>query len=208
VHSQTMIENVLQDPAKLEIYSLAVVHWLDSANAIAVGFAIVALNAVAWAGNLIALPGNWVMVLILACFAWLGPQDGRVEIGLSTVILATLFAIAGEAIEFAASALGARRAGASRRSTLYAVLGSFAGALAGAVIGIPIPIIGPIVAAVLFAGLGAMGGAIYGERTEGRNWKETWSIGHAAFWGRTFGTFGKITAGFAILMLTAVSVAI
>jgi len=53
-----MIENVLQDPAKLEIYSLAVVHWLDSANAIAVGFAIVALNAVAWAGNLIALPGN------------------------------------------------------------------------------------------------------------------------------------------------------
>jgi len=53
-----------------------------------------------------------------------------------------------------------------------------------------------------------MGGAIYGERTEGRNWKETWSIGHAAFWGRTFGTFGKITAGFAILMLTVVSVAI
>jgi len=180
--------------------------WLDSAGVIVFSIAIIILSTAAWAGNLVALPGNWMMVLVLIALAWFGPQEGRIAVGLSTVILAAVLAAVGEGIEFAASALGARRAGASRRSTLYAMVGSLIGALAGAVIGVPIPVVGSIIAAILFAGLGAMGGAIYGERSEGKEWQETWAVGQAAFWGRTIGTFGKIAAGFAILALTAISV--
>lgn len=184
-------------------------HWIpsiDSVGTVGIALTIILLSAVAWAGNLVALPGNWIMVLLLGSFAWLGPQTGRTEIGFSTVAVAAMLAIVGEAVEFAASALGARRAGASRKSTTYAVLGSFGGALLGALVGVPIPIIGPIIAAILFAGLGAMAGAIYGERSEGKAWQETWAVGQAAFWGRTLGTFGKIAAGFAILALTIISV--
>ena len=182
------------------------IPWIDSVGTVGIALTIILLCAVAWAGNLVALPGNWIMVLLLGSFAWLGPQTGRTEIGFSTVAVAAMLAIVGEAVEFAASALGARRAGASRKSTTYAVLGSFGGALLGALMGVPIPIIGPIIAAILFAGLGAMAGAIYGERSEGKAWQETWAVGQAAFWGRTLGTFGKIAAGFAILALTIISV--
>ena len=181
-------------------------QWLDSIGTAGIAITIILLSCLAWAGNLVALPGNWIMVLLLGSFAWLGPQDGRTEIGFSTVAIAAMLAILGEGVEFAASALGARRAGASRKSTTYAVVGSFGGALLGAVIGVPIPIVGPIIAAILFAGLGAMAGAIYGERSEGKAWQETLAIGQAAFWGRTLGTFGKIAAGFAILAITILSV--
>lgn len=201
-----MFQLVLQSRIETILHLVMASTWLESVGFFALGLTVIVLNAIAWAGNLIALPGNWIMVLLLSLYAWLGPQDGRIDISPGTVLFAIILAIIGEVVEFAASALGARRAGASRRSTTYAVLGSFGGALIGALIGIPIPIVGPIIAAILFAGLGAMIGAIYGERSEGREWKETWSIGHAAFWGRTIGTFGKISAGLAILALTVLSV--
>jgi hypothetical protein len=80
------------------------------------------------------------------------------------------------------------------------------GAIAGAFVGIPVPVVGPVIAAILFGGLGATGGAIYGEWSDGRNWRESWSIGHAAFWGRTFGTLGKVSAGMAIVVIALIAV--
>ena len=71
----------------------------------------------------------------------------------------------------------------------------------GAVVGIPVPVIGSILAAILFGGIGAAAGAFYGEWTDGRAWRESWTIGHAAFWGRTFGVFGKIAAGMIIVAI-------
>ena len=59
-------------------------------------------------GQLSCSPGNWMMVLVLIALAWFGPQEGRIAVGLSTVILAAVLAAVGEGIEFAASALGAR----------------------------------------------------------------------------------------------------
>jgi uncharacterized protein YqgC (DUF456 family) len=163
---------------------------------------------VAWCLNLIALPGNWISVALLAGYAWLGPQDSRVSIGYLPVIAAGLCALVGEVLEFLASAVGAKRAGASRRSTLYALIGSFAGAILGALVGLPVPVIGPVLAAILFAGFGATAGAMYGEWTDGRPWKENWNIGHAAFWGRTFGTLGKFSAGLVIFLIAAVSIVV
>ena len=47
-------------------------------------------------------------------------------VGVVLLLAAALFALLGEGLEFLASALGAQRAGASRRSTVFAVIGSAA----------------------------------------------------------------------------------
>jgi hypothetical protein len=175
--------------------------WFEPTSTVLVAITLVLLCIIAWGTNLIALPGNWFSVALLALYAWLGPQDSRAAIGYVAVIAAFACALAGEGIEFIAAAMGAKRAGASRRSTMFAVLGSMVGAILGAVIGVPVPVIGSVLAAILFAGVGATAGAMYGEWTDGRSWRESWPIGHAAFWGRTFGTLGKVTAGLIIVVI-------
>lgn len=180
--------------------------WFEPTAAVLLAITLVVLCGIAWAANLIALPGNWIAVALMALYAWLGPQDSRANIGYVAVGAAFSCALLGEVFEFIAAAFGAQRAGASRKSTLYAVLGSMVGAILGAVIGVPVPLIGSVLAAILFGGIGATAGAMYGEWTDGRSWKESWTIGHAAFWGRTLGTFGKISAGFAIFLIAIASV--
>jgi uncharacterized protein len=181
-------------------------HLLEPTGTVITAIALVLLCVIAWATNLIALPGNWICVAFLAIYAWLGPQESRASIGYAAVIAAFVCALAGEVFEFFAGALGARKAGASRKSTLYAVAGSMIGALLGAIVGVPVPVIGSVIAAILFGGLGAAAGAMYGEWTDGRSWKENWSVGNAAFWGRTFGTLGKVTAGMLIVAIAIASV--
>ncbi len=180
--------------------------WLGPTGAVLTAILLVVFCVIAWGLNLITLPGNWISVAAMALYAWLGPSEGRLAIGTATLSAAFLFALIGEIVEFAAGALGAQKAGASRRSTILAVVGSMAGALIGAFVGIPIPIVGPILAAILFGGVGATAGAIYGEWTDGRSWQESWSVGHAAFWGRTFGTLGKFMAGLAVVLAALIGV--
>jgi uncharacterized protein YqgC (DUF456 family) len=175
--------------------------WFEPTSTVLVAITLVLLCMIAWGTNLIALPGNWFAVALLALYALLGPQDSRASIGYAAVIAAFVCALAGEGIEFLAAAMGAKRAGASRRSTMFAVLGSMVGAILGALIGVPVPVIGSVLAAILFGGVGATIGAMYGEWTDGRSWRESWPIGHAAFWGRTFGTLGKVTAGLIIVVI-------
>ena len=163
---------------------------------------------IAWGANLVALPGNWIAIAAVAIYVWLGPEDGRAAISVVTLSIGFLLALMGEAIELVAAAMGAKRAGASRRSTLFALIGSMVGAIVGAVVGIPIPAVGSILAAILFGGAGAMAGAMYGELSDGRPWQESWAVGHAAFWGRTFGMLGKLSAGFIIVVLVIVSLVV
>lgn len=180
--------------------------WFAPTGTVLLAIVLVSLCMIAWGINLFGLPGNWISVAVLALYAWLGPQEGRIALGYYAVCAAFIAALIGELIEFAAGAFGAKRAGASRRATLYAVVGSMIGAISGAVIGIPVPVIGSILAAVLFGGLGAAVGAMYGEWSDGRAWRESWTIGHAAFWGRTFGVFGKISFGFVIVVIALAAV--
>ena len=180
--------------------------WLNPAGDVLLAVSLVFACIILWGLNLIALPGNWLAVLLLALYAWLGPEQGRAAISVTPVIAAAICAVVAEILEFAAGALGAKRAGASRRGTIMAVLGSMIGAVLGAVLGLPIPIIGPVLAAILFAGIGASAGAMYGEWTDGRSWKESWAVGHAAFWGRTFGTLGKVSVGAIIVIIAMLAV--
>ena len=170
--------------------------------------ALLAACVAAWLLNLIALPGNWIAILLMAIYAWLGPEQGVVQLGVASLAIAFVLGLVGEGIEFAAGALGASRAGASRRATVAAIVGSVIGALTGGVIGIPIPVFGPILAAILFGGLGATAGAMLAEWNRGRPWRENWRIGQAAFWGRTAGTVGKMIAGLGILVVCVVALLI
>jgi uncharacterized protein len=182
--------------------------WLGTTGDVLLAIMLVLVCVVSWGANLIALPGNWAAVAALALYSWLAPAEGRFAIGIGAVIAAFACSLLGEVVEFLASAVGASRAGASRRATVYAVIGSMVGAMLGAVVGVPVPVVGSVLAAILFGGLGATAGAMYGEWTNGKPWRESWTIGHAAFWGRTTGTIGKMVAGLGVVLIAIVGVMI
>lgn len=179
---------------------------MDAGIAILWGTVLIILCSLAWGLNFLSLPGNWLAVAMIGIYFWLGPAEGRVALSWPVALTAFLLALAGELFEFVAAALGAKRAGASRRSTLFAVLGSLVGAIVGAIVGLPIPLVGSVVAALLFGAGGALGGAMYGEWTDGKSWQESWTVGHAAFWGRLLGTLGKVASGAAIVALVTFAV--
>lgn len=182
--------------------------WLQTTGGVLLALILIVACLCAWLTNLIAMPGNWICVLLIALYAWLGPADGRPAIGYGVVIAGFGCAFAGEVFEFLAGAWGAKRAGAGRKSTLYSILGSIAGAVSGAFIGIPIPVVGSLVAALVFGGVGAAAGAMFGEWSDGRRWRENWAVGHATFWGRTYGTLGKLFAGLVIVVVVIASTVI
>jgi uncharacterized protein YqgC (DUF456 family) len=159
-----------------------------------------------WLLNFVSLPGNWVCVVVVGLYVWLGPAEPQQGLGIPTLITGSVLAFLGEAIEFAAAAAGAKRAGGATRSSWLALVGSLLGSVVGALVGIPIPLIGPVIGAVLFAALGAMAGAVLGEWTVGSNLPNTMQVGKAAFWGRLLGMAGKIACGLGILVAVVVGI--
>jgi uncharacterized protein YqgC (DUF456 family) len=162
---------------------------------------------VMWALNFVGLPGNWLVLASAASYAYFVPSEARTGISWWSVGALLGLAVAGEILEFAAGALGASKAGASRRSAVMAVGGSLAGGLLGLFVGlpVPIPVIGPLVSALLFASLGAWGGAVLGEQWKGKDLDESIRVGHAAFWGRLFGTLGKVLMGAMMIVVLLIT---
>jgi uncharacterized protein YqgC (DUF456 family) len=156
---------------------------------------------VGWGLTLFALPGTWVMVGAAVIYALLAPATGAAAIGWQAMVALVVLAALGELIETAAGAVGAQRAGASRRSVVLAIVGSIAGAMIGAGVGSPLPVIGTIVGAVLGAGIGAFGGALLGETWKGRSLDHSWRVGEAAFKGRLLGTAGKLAVATAMVLV-------
>jgi uncharacterized protein YqgC (DUF456 family) len=62
--------------------------------------------------------------------------------------------------------------------------------------------VGTLIGVVLGASLGALAGAMAGEKWKGRDWRESWQVGQAAFLGRLLGTVGKIIFGSMIVAIT------
>ena len=160
---------------------------------IAIMFTLLAIFA--WMANILGLPGNWVIVASAIGCAWWVPEDHFWNLiwYLAAAILAV--AIVGEALEFAASAVGASRLGGSKRGVVLSIVGSIAGAIVGLFFGFSIPIVGNVIASLLLGALGAFAGAILAERWAGKNWNASIKIGGAAFLGRLLGTVGKVVCG-------------
>lgn len=155
------------------------------------------LGLTGWIMNVLGMPGNWVIVALSAGSYFL-VNDGRsLHVGLASLAAIVVVALLGELLEFAASAMGASRLGASKRATVLAVVGSIVGAIVGLMAGgfIPIPIIGSLIGSLLLGGLGAATGAVGGERWAGKSWDDSMQVGHAAFWGKLLGTLGKAVCG-------------
>jgi uncharacterized protein len=162
-----------------------------------------------WLLTLFSLPGNWIIVLSSALFAWLVPANDESGIGMSwiAVLILVILAVVGEVIEFTAGALGASRAGGSKRGAVLAIFGSVIGALIGAFVGLPIPVVGSVVAAILFAGCGALVGAMLGEWWKGRDLAQALEVGQGAFWGRLLGALAKTTVASIMAVVAIVAAA-
>lgn len=147
-----------------------------------------------WFLNLFGLPGNWCILLIAVLYELFAP-DGRFELSWTMIGILAGLAVLGEALEFAAGAVGVRRTGGSRRSAAFSLAGSLVGGILGAGMGLPIPIVGSVVGVLVFAGLGALVGAVLGEHTQGRELAGSLQVGAAAFVGRVCGSIGKSIVG-------------
>ncbi len=165
---------------------------------------LIAAGVFCWLANLLSLPGNWVLLLAAALFAWLVPiADGR-GVSWTTVWILLALAILGEIIEFAAGAAGAAKRGACRRSMWLSLFGAFAGSIAGAMIGLPIAIIGSPIAALAGGAAGAFFGAYIGETWVGRSHGHSMEVAKGAFAGRIWGTIGKFAVGAVMLALVTI----
>jgi uncharacterized protein YqgC (DUF456 family) len=153
---------------------------------------LIFLLGVGWLVQLLGLPGNWLIVLATAGYAWWVGPDASTAIGWNTVLALAGLAVLGEVIELVAGALGVAKVGGSRRGALLAIVGSIVGSLVGVFVGLPIPLVGSLVAAVVFGGVGALVGAMLGESWKGRSFDSSLEVGQAAFIGRILGTVGKL----------------
>lgn len=161
-------------------------------------------NVTSWLTNLLTLPGNWLIVLWCALYAWLLPEGDGTGIGWTGIGILIGLAVLGEIIEFAAGAAAAGSRGASRRGMALAIAGTVAGSLAGAFLTLPIPLLGPILGALGGGALGAFGGAWLGEMWKGRTASEGVHIGTGALIGRLLGTTGKLLVGAVMLVVATV----
>ena len=167
---------------------------------------VTVFSLLCWVLTLIGMPGNWGLVAIALLCSLLASPDNSLHFSFSIVVAMLIVAIVGELLEFAASSLGVNKLGGSKKGGLLAIAGSVVGAIIGIVVGVPIPIVGSLVAAVVFGCFGAFGGAILGERWDGKEWEQAIKIGWGAFWGRLLGTVLKTLCGTILLIAAQISV--
>ena len=127
-----------------------------------------------------ALPGIPLVFAGLVVGAW---ADDFERVGWVTLSVLGVLALASLAIDFAATAMGAKRVGATRQ----AIVGAAVGTLAGLFFGIPGLIVGPFV------------GAVAGEILSHGEWRRATSAGVGTWVGLLFGTLAKIALAFAML---------
>lgn len=153
--------------------TIAVLLWVIAIVLIIAGFAGLVLPA---------LPGAPLLFAGLVFAAW---ADDFVYVGVKTLIALGIMATLSYVFEFAASALGARRFGASPR----AITGATIGTVVGLFFGLPGILLGPFL------------GAVIGELSVRRELQAAAGSGIGAFLGLLLATAGKLALGFAMLGL-------
>ena len=136
-----------------------------------------------------ALPGLPLVFAGMLLAAWAGDFQ---QISVFTVVVLGVLTLLSLAIDFWATALGAKRVGASRKALVGAVLGTFAGIFFGPV--------------GLFAGpfVGALAGELlHGRTLNGRGLGQATKVGFGTWLGIVFGVVLKLTLAFAMIGLFA-----
>lgn len=132
-----------------------------------------------------ALPGLPLVFAGMLLAAWAG---GFEQIGIATIVVLGLLTLLSLAVDLWATALGARRVGASRLAIVGAILGTFAGLLFGPV--------------GLFAG--PFAGALIGELLHGRSLHlhrlgQATRVGLGTWLGLVFAVVLKLALAFAMI---------
>ncbi len=133
-----------------------------------------------------ALPGVPVVFVGLLIAAW---AEGFQKVGWFTLAILAILTILSFVVDFLASAMGAKRVGASWAALFCAA----AGAIVGLFFGLPGFILGPFV------------GAVAGEYAARRNWRQASRVGLGTWIGMLLGIAGKLTLVFTMvgIFLTA-----
>jgi uncharacterized protein YqgC (DUF456 family) len=141
----------------------------------------VLLVLVGLAGSVLpALPGVTLVFAGLLVGAW---ADDFTRVGWLTLSLLGVLTALSFVIDFAATALGARRVGATKLAVVGAAIGTFGGIF----LGIPGLILGPFV------------GAVAGEMLSHGEWRRASEAGVATWMGLVFGTLAKLALVFAMI---------
>ncbi len=127
-----------------------------------------------------ALPGAPLLFAGLFMAAW---ADGFAHVGTGALILLGVMALMTYVVDFAASALGAKKFGASRRAVIGAVIGAVVGLFFG-LVGV---IIGPFI------------GAVIGELSLRLDFEAASRAGIGATIGLALGVAAKLALAFAML---------
>jgi uncharacterized protein YqgC (DUF456 family) len=132
------------------------------------------------------LPGAPLLFAGLLVAAW---AEDFVYVGAGKLTLLAALALLTYGVDFAATALGAKRFGASKR----AVIGAAVGGLVGLFFGLPGVLLGPFI------------GAVIGELTAQRGLSDAGRAGVGATLGLIFGVAAKLALAFAMLGLFALA---
>jgi uncharacterized protein YqgC (DUF456 family) len=142
---------------------------------------VVVLVILGIAGTVLpALPGVPLVFAGLLLAAWI---DGFAKVGWVTLVILGLLTVLSFVVDLAATALGAKRVGATK----LAVAGAFAGTVAGLFLGLPGLILGPFV------------GAAAGEMISNRDLGHAGKVGLGTWIGMVFGTAAKLALAFSML---------
>jgi len=157
---------------------------------------LILINALCLSLVAFTIPGNWLMVIITAVFAWL--LRGQNFISVYTLIAITLLAVFGELLELLGGMGAAKRAGAGFRGSVGAIAGAIVGAILGTFL-IPIPIIGTLAGSAI----GAAAGSAILSGAKGRNRRTSLAM-HTGI-GQFVGSSMKLMVGVVIWFVIAVA---
>jgi len=133
-----------------------------------------------------ALPGVPLVFAGLLLAAWL---DGFAKVGAVTIAVLAILTLGAVVVDYASSALGAARMGASRT----ALWGAAIGTLVGAFFALPGLLVGPFL------------GAAAGELLVRRELRQAGKVGLGAWIGFVFGTLAKLALAFAMVAIFALA---
>jgi len=162
-----------------------------------IGTLMIVVGAAGVVATIAGLPGTWVILLAALGAQWWRPET----FDWWTLGVAGGLVILAEIVEFAAGALGAGKAGGSKRAALAATVGGLVGAVIGTMV-IPVLIVGTIVGAAIGSGIGA---AMLERTKEGRTWAQAGRVAHGAFVGRLVATVAKGAIAVVIALLLAIA---
>lgn len=141
------------------------------------------------------LPGNWVAIIFLAIWNFIGPASSTHELTLSFFIILIVMAGIGELLEWFIQLKVGKKLGSSTKGNIGGIIGS---------------IIGAILLLPLFFGFGALLGALLGafvgclvvELIAGRPLQEAMKAAWGVFVGRFLGMGLKLGIGITIIWLS------